>query len=74
MDKTKKNNVRLNFDFPKEEYPYLKMMLAHKGVSLREFMCELILNAIEDYEDDLLAKKHGDTVLVDTIKDVLNKM
>ena len=29
-----KNNVRLNFEFPRSEYPYLKMICAEKGVSL----------------------------------------
>ncbi len=52
-----KQTVRLNFEFPREEYPYLKMMCAEKGVSFRELATELIFNAIEDYEDRKLGKK-----------------
>ena len=29
------------------QYPYLKMMLANKRVSLREFVTELLITAIE---------------------------
>ena len=51
-----KDTVRLNFEFPRKEYPYLKMMLAKRGVSLKDFAIELILKEIEEYEDSLLAK------------------
>jgi predicted DNA-binding protein len=49
--------VRLNFEFPKEEYPYLKMLCAEKGLSLKEFATELLIKAIEEYEDHMLARK-----------------
>ena len=52
-----KNTVRLNFEFPKEEYPYLKMLCAEKGVSFKDFATDLLLKAIEEYEDRRLAKK-----------------
>jgi hypothetical protein len=52
-----KNTVRLNFEFPKREYPYLKMLCAEKGISFREFATELLLKAIEEYEDHRLGKK-----------------
>ena len=29
-----KDTVRLNFEFPRSYYPYLKMILAGKGMSL----------------------------------------
>ena len=51
-----KDTVRLNFEFPRKEYPYLKMMLAKKGVSLKDFAIQLILKEIDEYEDRLLAK------------------
>jgi predicted DNA-binding protein len=59
FDKVKemKNTVRLNFDFPKNEYPYLKLLCAKKGLSFKEFTTELLLKAIEEYEDHRLAKK-----------------
>ena len=49
--------VRLNFEFPKEEYPFLKMVCADMGVSLKKFATDLMLKAIEEYEDQMLAKK-----------------
>lgn len=49
--------VRLNFEFPKEEYPYLKMLCAQKGVSFKELATQLLLQAIEEYEDEMMAKK-----------------
>lgn len=52
-----KNTVRLNFEFPRKEYPYLKLLCAKKGVSFKEFTAELLLKAIEEYEDQRLAKK-----------------
>lgn len=52
-----KNTVRLNFEFPREEYPYLKMLCAEKGLSFKEFATELLLKEIEEYEDHMLARK-----------------
>ena len=52
-----KSTVRLNFEFPRKEYPHLKMICAEKGVTFREFASELILQAIEEYEDRALAKR-----------------
>ena len=47
----KSETVRINFDFPKKEYPYLKMLCAKRGVSLKKFATDLIAKAIEDFED-----------------------
>jgi len=52
-----KRTVRLNFEFPREEYPYLKMMCADMGVSFKDFATDLLMKEIEDYEDCILAKK-----------------
>jgi hypothetical protein len=52
-----KNTVRLNFEFPKEHYPYLKLVCAQKGQSLKDFASELLIREIEKYEDRLLTKK-----------------
>lgn len=48
---------RLNLDFPAEEYVYLKMLCTQKGVSIKDFVVPLILSAIEQEEDALLAQK-----------------
>lgn len=52
-----KETVRLNFEFPIEEYPYLKLLLANKRVSLREFATKLLIRAIEEAEDDMSVKR-----------------
>ncbi len=52
-----KNTVRLNFEFPREHYPYLKMICAQKGKTLKDFVSDLLIKEIEEYEDRQLAKK-----------------
>ena len=52
-----KDTIRLNFEFPRSEYPYLKLMCAEKGVSFKKLATEILLNTIEEYEDRKLAKK-----------------
>lgn len=52
-----KDTVRLNFEFPRKYYPYLKMILAGKGLSLKEFASNILIEAIEKAEDELLAQK-----------------
>jgi hypothetical protein len=52
-----KNTVRINFEFPREHYPYLKLLCAKKGQSLRDFASDLLIREIEEYEDRQLAKK-----------------
>ncbi|MGZ3633903.1 MAG: hypothetical protein ACXWM7_06480 [Parachlamydiaceae bacterium] len=51
------NTHRLNIEFPSEEYTYLKMLCAEKGVTIKDFVVPLILKAIEEEEDSLLIRK-----------------
>lgn len=51
-----KDTVRVNFDFPREHYPYLKLLCAKKGVSLRDFASELLIRELDEYEDVQLAR------------------
>ena len=53
----KEETVRLNFEFPKKEYPYLKLICAEQGVSFKEFATVMLLKAIEEYEDKMLTQK-----------------
>jgi hypothetical protein len=48
---------RLNIEFPSDDYTYLKMLCAEKGISIKDFVVPLILRAIEEEEDALLARK-----------------
>lgn len=47
-----KDTIRINFEFPKKDHPYLKLLCAKKGISIRELATELLLQAIEQAEDD----------------------
>ena len=48
---------RLNIEFPSDDYTYLKMLCAEKGVSIKDFVVPLILRAMKDEEDTLLIRK-----------------
>lgn len=52
--------VRINFDFPKSEYPYLKLLCAKKGVTIKKLATELLIKAIEDYEDEEIIRQIND--------------
>lgn len=62
QDQKPKDTVRLNFEFPLSEYPYLKMVCARKGVSLRDFATHLLVKAIEEAEDEMLAQKANERI------------
>lgn len=48
---------RMNIDFPSDDYTYLKMICAEKGITIKDFVVPIILRAIEEEEDALLIKK-----------------
>jgi hypothetical protein len=48
---------RLNIEFPSDDYTYLKMLCAEKGVSIKDFVVPLVLRALEEEEDALLIRK-----------------
>lgn len=48
---------RLNIEFPSEDFTYLKMLCAEKGMSIKDFVVPVILRAMEEEEDALLARK-----------------
>lgn len=52
-----KKTVRLNFEFPRKYFPYLKLLCAKKRQSLKDLASELLIREIEEYEDCQLAKK-----------------
>ena len=60
--KQHKDTVRLNFEFPISEYPYLKMVCAKKGLSLRDFATNILVKAIEEAEDEMLSQKANERV------------
>lgn len=44
---------KVTFDFPAEEYVYLKMACAKQGVSMKDFLTRSVIKSIEEYEDEL---------------------
>ena len=51
MDKQQYKKV--TFDFPSEEYVYLKMACAKQSVSMKDFLTKAVIKSIEEYEDEL---------------------
>lgn len=49
----KQRYKKLSVEFPAEEYVYLKLACAKKGVSLKEFVNQAVIRSIEEYEDEL---------------------
>lgn len=48
-----KEYKKVTFDFPADEYVYLKMACAKQGVSMKDFLTKAIIKTIEEYEDEL---------------------
>lgn len=51
-----KQYKRISVDFPADEYMYLKIACARKGVSLKQFVTSAVIRDIEKYEDELDAR------------------
>jgi hypothetical protein len=49
----KQEYKKVTFDFPAEEYVYLKMACAKQGVSMKDFLTKAVIKTIEEYEDEL---------------------
>ena len=48
---SKKESIRLSLEFPIDEHAYLKMMCAKLHVSIKDFVTQAIVRAVEDWED-----------------------
>jgi hypothetical protein len=55
----KEQYKKLSIDFPIEEYTYLKMTCAKKGVSIKNFVTNAIIRLVEENEDEIDAKELG---------------
>lgn len=49
----KHQNKKLTFEFPAEEYIFLKMTCAKLGVSMKDFVTNAIIKSIDEYEAHL---------------------
>ena len=49
----KQQNKKLTFEFPAEEYVFLKMTCAKQGVSMKDFVTNAIIKSIDEYEAHL---------------------
>ncbi len=43
-------NKKLTFEFPAEEYIFLKMTCAKQGISMKDFVTNAITKSIDEYE------------------------
>lgn len=50
---SKQRYKKLTVEFPVEEYVFLKLACAKKGVSIKEFVNKAVMRSIEEYEDEL---------------------
>lgn len=41
------DRVRVNFDFPKENYKQLKVLCASRGLTLRHYISEILFQALK---------------------------
>lgn len=41
---------KLTFEFPAEEYVFLKMACAKQGVSMKDFVTRAVIKSIDEYE------------------------
>ncbi len=46
----KQQNKKITFEFPAEEYVFLKMACVKQGVSMKHFVTNAILKSIDEYE------------------------
>lgn len=49
--------TRLNIDVPSDDFSYIKMICAKKGISIKEFLLPAIHKLIEEEAEILLAEK-----------------
>lgn len=63
------NTKKLSVDFPSDEYVYLKLTCTKKGVSVKDFVNKAVMDAIDDFEDDLICKK----ILMEGREDISQK-
>ncbi len=68
MDKRYK---RLSVEFPAEEYVYLKMACAKKGVSLKDFVTQAVIVSIDDYENELAVASLNEALTDENLKNAI---
>jgi hypothetical protein len=46
----KQQHKKLTFEFPAEDYVFLKMACAKQGVSMKDFVTNAVIKSIDEYE------------------------
>ena len=49
----KQTHKKLTFEFPSDEFVFLKMACAKQGVSMKDFVTSAIIKSIDEYESHL---------------------
>ncbi len=62
---------KLSFEFPAEEYAYLKMLCAKKDVTIKHLVSEMIFKALEQYENEMDLAKIQNELTEDNINNAI---
>lgn len=66
-----KHYKRLSVEFPAEEYVYLKMACAKKGISLKNFVTQAVLASIDAYENELAVNSLKEVLTEENLKNAI---
>ena len=47
----KQQYKKVTFDFPADEYVFLKMACAKQGITMKDFLTKAVIKTIEEYEE-----------------------
>lgn len=67
----KHEHKRLSIEFPVEQFVYLKMTCAKKGISLKDFVTEAVIHSMEEYEDELALKALNESLTEENLKNAV---
>jgi len=68
----KQDYKKVTFEFPAEEYLYLKLACVKQGVSIKEFITKAVLRDIHEYEDELDTKAFQEEYTEENIKNAIS--
>ena len=68
----KQDYKKVTFEFPAEEYLYLKLACVKQGISIKEFITKAVLRNIHEYEDELDAKAFREEYTEENIKSAIS--
>ncbi len=61
--------VRINFELPKKDHPYLKFICATQGTTIKGYVSSLVQEAIDNYEDEKLSRAVDEIIKTTSVED-----